>query len=227
MTGTSSSRGGWLRAGGLRWATTAGAILLALLLFFWLGPTHARSMSFDYNLAPYVPGAMRVEANGQIIDHVSSGRNSGGGSYYKSRFSDQMEFRILWYDAAEGKAWMTDIHIRGRELSAFDPERQILSLDIVVGAGADVLVTTPNAEALRLIYEGRLDETTPAMRAPVVLRKICAEPVPLNDPRIAPLVSTAHDPGDSLSSCVAWIMTERDAFIKDGGVIQRRCRERK
>jgi hypothetical protein len=226
MTGTSGSRGGRLRVGALRWVAIAGVTFIAALLFLWFGSTHARSMSFDYNLAPYVPGAIRVEANGQIIDRVSSGRNSGGGSYYKSRFSDEMEFQILWYDAAEETAWMSDITVRGRELSAYDPEREVLGLDIVVGPGADLLVTTPNREALRLIHEGRLDETTPEMRAPVVLRQLCGTSLPLNDSRIEPLVSAAHDPGDSLSYHVAEIMIARDVFIKDGGVVQSRCSER-
>ncbi|MFD1796747.1 hypothetical protein FQV27_12560 [Paracoccus aurantiacus] len=180
-------------------------------------------MSLDYNLAPYVPGAMRVEANGQVIDYISSGRNSGGGSYYKSRFSDEMEFRILWYDAAEETAWMSDIMVRGRELSAYDTEREVLGLDIVVGPGADLLVTTPNADALRLMRDDRTDEITTDMRAPVVLRQLCGTSLPLDDPRIDPLVSAAHDPDDSLSRRIARIMTARNEFIGDGGVIQSRC----
>lgn len=226
MTGTSDGRTRWLPARVSRWMKIAGAIILVVLFFFETYPFHARSMGFSYNLASYVPGAIRVEANGYVIDRVSTGRNSMGGAYYKTRFSDKMDFRIFWYDAAEKTAWMSDVVIWGRELSAYDEKREVLSLDLVVGPGADVLATTDNQDALRLLREKRTNEITREMNAPVILRQLCATQMPLNDPRIAPLVSTSHDPGDTVSYSVDRIMASRDAFIAAGGVIQSRCNKR-
>lgn len=223
MPGSDGNHGGKPRAKTYRRLIVAGAIIGLAGISLLKGPSHANSMSLDYNLARYVAGALRIEANGRVIDRISGGRNSSGGTYYKNRFSDLMEFRVLWYDAVETQAWAVDIAVRGRELSAFDPERTQITLAISVGPGADVLVTTSNPNLLRLIHEGRGDDATPEMLEDVVLRQVCATSLPLDDPRIAPIVAAAHDPNDSLSQRVQRKLDLRREFLANGGVIEPRC----
>jgi hypothetical protein len=176
-------------------ACTAAALLAGYLL--WLD--RPGTLSLGYASHASTPSVKQMQVNGQMMVRDSvTGRNETGGGGFAHGFTDRMDFRVLWYDFHQQRAWTAEFSVHGRELSTFGNAGDHASLRVQVGPGADVTVTTPNREQLRLIGLGRADELDgpdgrqlPEYLVPVVLRELCARPVPVDDPEIRFMIERA------------------------------------
>jgi len=173
----------------------AAALLAGYLL--WLD--RPGTLSLGYASHASTPSVKQMQVNGQMMVRDSvTGRNETGGGGFAHGFTDRIDFRVLWYDFHENRAWTAEFSVHGRELSTFGNSGDHASLRVKVGPGADVTVTTPNREQLRLIGLGRANELDdadgrplPQYRDPVILRELCARPVPVDDPEIRFMIERA------------------------------------
>ncbi len=167
-------------------------VLVVGFIGYMLWLDRPRTLSLDYKSHAVTPSVKQMQVNGQMhVRDSVTGRNQTGGGGYAHRFTDRIDFVVLWYDFLEERAWTAEFSIHGRELTTFGNKRDHGNVLVIVGPGADVTVTTPNRESLRLAGTGRRDEryaedgsVLPQYRDPVVLREICARPVPVDDPEI-------------------------------------------
>ena len=150
------------------------------------------TLSLDYKSHAVTPSVKQMQVNGRMhVRDSVTGRNQTGGVGYAQWYTDRIDLVVLWYDFLEERAWTAEFSVHGRELSTFGNKRDHGNVLVTVGPGADVTVTTPNRERLRLIGTRRLNELNdtdgsilPQYRDPVVLRELCARPVPVDDPEI-------------------------------------------
>ena len=101
-----------------------------------------------------------------------------------------------------------DFGLDARELSTFGEATDYASLLIVAGPVADVTVTTPHTEALRLIGHNRRDEITPEMDVDVVIAEFCANP-PTKDPSEDGKLRAA----EGETSTLEWETLNRDNWL--------------
>jgi len=167
-------------------------VLVVGFIGYMLWLDRPRVLGLDYKSHAVTPSVKQMQVNGRMMVRDSvTGRGESRGADYAHRFTDRMDFVVLWYDFLEERAWTAEFSVHGRELSTFGNKRDHAMLEVRVGPGADITVTTPNLEALRLAGTGRGNElhaedgsVLPQYRDPVVLREICARPVPVDDPEI-------------------------------------------
>ncbi|MBP8927736.1 MAG: hypothetical protein KBG45_02825 [Ottowia sp.] len=93
---------------------------------------------------------------------------------YQSRSEATISVQLMWHDITAGLYHHLDFDLDARELSTFGEATHHASVLIVVSPGADVTVTTPHPEALRLVGLNRKDEITPEMNLDVVIAERCA-----------------------------------------------------
>ena len=173
----------------------SGFIMGAWLL--WLD--RPRTLSLGFHSDSSTPSIKQMQVNGYTGLRASvTGRSETGGAGYAHHFTDRIDFRVLWYDLIEERAWQADFSVYGRELSTFGEKRDHATLRIVVGPGADVHVETSNKEAMRLIGLRRQNEligpdqkTLPQFQIEVVLRELCATPFPVDDEEIQFMIHRA------------------------------------
>lgn len=78
----------------------------------------------------------------------------------------------MWYDVTADRYWHHDFDLDTRRFSTFGDASDLG--EVRIGPGADITVTTPHPEALRLVGLNRMDEITPEMDVDVVIAKLCA-----------------------------------------------------
>ena len=180
-------------------------LLLAILFLgfimgawlFWLDRPYTLNLNFRSDSS--TPSIKQIQVNGHTgMRATVTGRSETGAAGYAHRFTDRMDFSVLWYDLIEERAWQADFSVYGRELSTYGNKRDHARLRIVVGPGADVTVATSNREALRLAGIGRGDDllgpdqrVLPQYRDPVILRELCATPFPVDDEEIQFMIHRA------------------------------------
>ena len=173
----------------------SGFIMGAWLL--WLD--RPRTLSLGFHSDSSTPSIKQLQVNGHTGLRASvTGRSETGGAGYAHRFTDRIDFSVLWYDLIEERAWQANFSVYGRQLSTFGEKRDHAMLRITVGPGADVTVTTSNRESMRLGGIGRGDDllgpdqrVLPQYRDPVILRELCATPFPVDDEEIQFMIHRA------------------------------------
>ena len=201
-----------------------GFIMGAWLL--WLD--RPRTLSIDFKSDSSTPSIKQMQVNGHTGLRASvTGRSETGGAGYAHRFTDRIDFRVLWYDLIEERAWQADFSVYGRELSTFGEKRHHAVLHILVGPGADVLVSTFNREAMRLIGLRRDNEmigpdqrTLPQYQSDVILRELCATPFPVDDEEIQFMI---HRATTEQSNHIRRAFDDRRLSIERRGLPEKRC----
>ncbi|WP_036543481.1 hypothetical protein, partial [Nitrincola lacisaponensis] len=127
-------------------ALPAGVVLIWLWLLDRPG-----SLSLRFQSHAVTPSVKQLIINDRRMMARASvtGRNENGPASYAHRFTDRMDYRVLWYDFVEEQAWQAEFSVSGRDLCTFGDRRDHAVLKVTVGPGADVTVGTSNAEALR------------------------------------------------------------------------------
>ncbi len=201
-----------------------GFIMGAWLL--WLDRPGTLSLGFHSDSS--TPSIKQMQVNGYTGLRASvTGRSETGGAGYAHRFTDRIGFRVLWYDLIEERAWQADFSVYGRELSTFGEKRDHAVLHILVGPGADVLVSTYNKEAMRLIGLRRDNEmigpdqrTLPQYQHDVILRELCATPFPVDDEEIQFMI---HRATTEHFSQIQNAFAGRERRIERTGLPEKRC----
>ena len=127
---------------------------------------------------------------------------------YQSRFEATISVKLMLHDITVGLYHHVDFGLDARELSTFGEATDYASLLIVAGPVADVTVTTPHTEALRLIGHNRRDEITPEMDVDVVIAEFCANP-PTKDPSEDGKLRAA----EGETSTLEWETLNRDNWL--------------
>lgn len=166
------------------------ALIGAAMAFF---PNRPTTLSRSINSQLQSPSVMRLSVNGvRVVSYSIRGQNDTGGTPYKDRWNDELDFELYWYDILAERAYAASFTLEASTLPTFGGEGEHASIHVLIGPGADVTVTTSNPEAMRLIGLNRTEELTADM-LPVVLRELCARPVPPTDPIAADLASTIDE----------------------------------
>ena len=193
-----------------------GASITLARMTIWKRPSGLGSTIVNSYMSPSV---IRATLNGmRLVDRDTGGQSAGGGFPYADAFSDKMNFELTWYDILAKKAYRISFTMRAKELSTFGDVRDNAMVDVEMGPGADVTVTTPDPEEMRLIGL-KLSEELAALpqQPPVVLRELCATEVPLDDPVVKILAGTVEDWSFNRA------MDHRQALIEQRGIVTSRC----
>ncbi|WP_152547694.1 hypothetical protein, partial [Nitrincola lacisaponensis] len=118
-------------------------ILLAAAVALWLWLLdRPGSLSLRFQSHAVTPSVKQLVINDRRVMARASvtGRNENGPASYAHRFTDRMDYRVLWYDFVEKQAWQAEFSVRGCDLSTFGDRREHAVLKVTVGPGADVTV---------------------------------------------------------------------------------------
>ena len=131
--------------------------------------------------------SIAVEPHGSVLAVMSAtvnslplfewslrGRTESRGPDYPGPDDATLAAELMWYDIAADRYYQLAFDIDARDLSTFGDRTDHAEVRIVIGPGADVTVTTPHPEALRLVGLNRMDEITPEMDVDVVIAELCA-----------------------------------------------------
>ncbi|TDT74157.1 hypothetical protein BDE40_2945 [Litoreibacter halocynthiae] len=170
------------------------AFLAGAAMIFGFGQSRPKSLSLSVHSHVAAPAVKRLVQNGRMVVELSTkGRNEGGPTTYGDRSDDLLQFELSWYDIVAKQTYSAQFELPAKKLSTFGDDKDHASIDIVSGPGADVKVTTPNPEALRLVGLRQTDKITPEMDAPVVLLELCAKPVAASQPLAQELAAGVED----------------------------------
>ena len=135
------------------------------------------SLSVDIHPHPSALMAMRAIVNGApVVDSSFRGRSQTGGLAYQSAFGANLSVQVMWFDLEQEQYFFKSFDLDTRELSTFGEDAVHAMVQIEAGPGADLTVTTPHPEGLRLVGLNRMDDITPEMDVPVLLLELCADP---------------------------------------------------
>ena len=153
------------------------AVLGALSTGGMMSKAETRPSQVSIAVEPHgsVLAVMRAVVNGLPL-FVSSlqGRTESRSADYPSSDDATLAAELMWYDIAADRYYQLAFDIDARDLSTFGDRTDHAEVRIVIGPGADVTVTTPHPEALRLVGLNRMDEITPEMDVDVVIAELCA-----------------------------------------------------
>ena len=153
------------------------AVLGALSTGGMMSKAETRPSQVSIAVEPHgsVLAVMRAVVNGLPL-FVSSlqGRTESRSADYPSSDDATLAAELMWYDTAADRYYQLAFDIDARDLSTFGDRTDHAEVRIVIGPGADVTVTTPHPEALRLVGLNRMDEITPEMDVDVVIAELCA-----------------------------------------------------
>jgi len=170
------------------------AVLAGAAMMFGFGQTRPKVLDLSVHSHVAAPAVKRLIQNGRVVLELSTkGRNEGGPITYGDRSDDLLKFEFSWYDMVAQQAYSAQFELPAKTLSTFGDDKDHASVDITSGPGADVTVTTPNPEALRLIGLRQTDKITPEMDASVVLLELCAKPMPASEPLAKELAAGVED----------------------------------
>ncbi len=165
------------------------------------------------------PAALHVRINDLVfVDSTLEGRNVTDGIPYSAALGDDLEVKLWWFNLDSRTHYTASVTLDARSLSTFGEDGTHAALDITVGPGADVEVTTPHPEGLRLVGLNRMDEITPDMDVPVVLAKLCGT---VQDGDTSPegiLMRAAGDEGS-----LAYAAERKENAIRHSGAPVSRC----
>ena len=131
--------------------------------------------------------SIAVEPHGSVLAVMSAtvnslplfewslrGRTESRGPDYPGPDAATLAVELMWYDIPADRYYQHAFQLDARDLSTFGDRTDHAEVRIVIGPGADVTVTTPHPEALRLVGLNRMDEITPEMDVDVVIAELCA-----------------------------------------------------
>lgn len=138
--------------------------------------------------------SIAVEPHGSVLAVMSAtvnslplfewslrGRTETRGPDYPGPGDATLAVELMWYDIPADRYYQLAFDLDARDMSTFGDDSDHAEVRIVIGPGADVTVTTPHPEALRLVGLNRMDEITPEMDVDVVVAELCAQ-VSADDP---------------------------------------------
>lgn len=124
-----------------------------------------------------VLAVMRAVVNGlPLFDSSLRGRTESRSPDYPNAEDATLAVELMWYDIPAERYYQHAFDLDARQLSTFGDATDHAEVRIVLGPGADITVTTPHPEALRLVGLNRMDEITPEMDVDVVIAELCATP---------------------------------------------------
>jgi len=151
--------------------------------YAWLNP-RPRTLSTSLKNHPAVPVVRNLKLNEFTITKLRiSDLGETAPISYKNQWSNDLTFEITWVEMFNKEAWYIEFSIPVRKLGTFSPEKQHAVIDIEIGAGGDLLVTTDRSERLSLISQQRSLEITDELNHPIILAELCAQRLPDDDPR--------------------------------------------
>ena len=131
--------------------------------------------------------SIAVEPHGSVLAVMSAtvnslplfewslrGRTETRGADYPGTDDATLRVELMWYDIPADRYYQLAFDLDARDLSTFGDESDHAEARIVLGPGADITITTPHPEALRLVGLNRMDEITPEMDGDIVLAERCA-----------------------------------------------------
>ncbi len=160
------------------------AIAVAAVMIWGLWPSRPTGLGTDITSHISTPASLYLSLNGrEIVNGSIRGRAEGGGATYASRWGDALNWDLAWYDILADRSYRLKFAVAASELATLDTEKSNATISIVVGPGADIVVTTAHPEVARLIALRKGKELAELQGAdPVILRELCAEPLPDDDP---------------------------------------------
>lgn len=168
---------------------------------------------------PSIVAALHVIGNDfRFVDFSLRGRSQVSGFNYQSMFGAKVAFDVMWYDVEAEQFYATSFDINANDLSTFGEEGIHASMRITVGPGADVTITTPQPELLRLLGLNLMDDITPEMDVPVTLLELCAERHE-SDPSPSKALSGVSQTGTD----VLYFKQRRDDWLSNNAAPQPRC----
>lgn len=153
-----------------------------------------------------------------LFEWSLQGRTETRSPAYDGRRDTSLSVKLMWYDTSSKLYYGKDFDLDARDLSTFGDEAEHAEVRITVGPGADITVTTPHPEALRLVGLNRMDEITAEMDQDVVLAELCAlasETDPSADKRLI-----MPDAGEST---LASAISNHDNWLKNNTAPVPRC----
>jgi len=153
------------------------------LMIWGLWPSRPTGLSTDINSHISTPASLYLSLNGRtIVDGTIGGRGETGGATYGSRWGDALNWDLAWYDILADRSYRLKFTISASELATFGGDGSHATIDIVVGPGADIIATTTDHEVARLIGLRQTEDVSALQKPRIILREICAEPLPDDDP---------------------------------------------
>ena len=192
-------------------------------MIWGLWPSRPTGLSTDIHSHISTPASLYLSLNGRtVVDGSIRGRGETGGATYGNRWGDALNWDLAWYDILADRSYRLKFTISASELATLDTKESHATINIVVGPGADIVATTAHPEVARLIALRMGKELAELQGAdPVVLREICAEPLPHDDPLAQKLKETSQANGwaDQLKES----MENRARFLSNNEAPQARC----
>lgn len=176
-------------------------------------------VSIDIEPQGSVLAVMRAIVNDlPVVMSSLHGRNEVRSPGYASPFEAKLSVQVMWYDVDTARYYQHDFDLDARELSTFGEAGQHAYVSITLGPGADITVTTPHPEGLRLVGLNRMDDITPEMDVPVTLAELCAAASDTDPSEDHTLRAAMQD-----SDAVARASLKRDNWLREAQAPAPRC----
>lgn len=173
------------------------------------GADHPTSLSTALVSHPAVPAVIRLDINGATLADLRTTNLEDLGPLPYNEGSDHLAISITWIEHLTRDAWHVETSVPLAALTRFS-NAEVADLDIALGFGGDVRITTQTEAYWRLIEAQ--DPVTEADRVPVLISDICAQALPGDDPRAVALEAGFED------WAVAGMEQRRETYLTlDGG----------
>ncbi|MEP4980725.1 hypothetical protein [Ascidiaceihabitans sp.] len=168
------------------WACLTALVLAGLGATAWVADSlRMKEMRLNVRSHPSTPAIMTLIHNDVIALETSvKGRGDSRSMLFDGPFSTRLRFDLTWLDIEAKRGYRAKFEVDAKTISSFGGKGKRGSLSIIAGPGADVLVETPNAEALRIIGLGLDVDLSKYHTEDVVLARICATEISLDDPLV-------------------------------------------
>lgn len=188
-----------------------------------LGFLNKRPASLSIQIAsnPANPAIIRAVVNGGVIgESLIRGRRQTGGLGYQSAFGAKISVELAWFDLIDEQAYSKHFDLDANDLSTFGEEASHASLRIETGPGADITVTTPHPEGLRLVGLNQMDKITAEMDIPIELLLLCGDEISNSTQTVQDLRLAEADTGG-----IASAMENRANWLNQNTAPISRCRD--
>ncbi|WP_298258161.1 hypothetical protein [uncultured Litoreibacter sp.] len=168
------------------WIVTS-ALVVSAGIFWKYGPAwqNPRPATLSLNVTNHiaVPIIRGVELNGFTFSRIrASNIGDTGGTPYKSRWSNDLDFTLVWIEMISKQAWRANFSVPIERLTTFGEDERHAQIELKILAGGDFSIETPQVEYARLIGLNRTGEVTDDMVQDIVLESSCADRLDDDDP---------------------------------------------
>lgn len=183
------------------------------------------TLSLRYGSHVTVPAVNRMVLNNRtIVSRSLKGRHENSPVEYLEGQGDALNFTVAWYDILNKQAYTAQFSVSASELSRAGALPHIATVEVMNGPGGDVVVTTLNAEVAKLLGKGTGQALPSPEQAPdIILRKICAQPLPPENALAVELAAAATDPDEQEQ--LGYDLRSRDSYLSEHPMPQSRCAE--